>query len=110
VIEYELFVLDLGLTAFKKYLGYKGLYSNKSAFTCPENLDIKGSVVSTTNPASDTYSFAFILYELFVEREPFHNLSSKELKDVVLTKESRPKIPIEGVPEEIQKLIRCCWY
>lgn len=36
------YISDLGLTAFKKYLGYKGLYSNKSGFTCPENLDIKG--------------------------------------------------------------------
>jgi len=89
------------LTAFKKYLGYKGLYTNKSAFTCPENLEMKGTVVSTTNAASDTYSFAYILFEIFVEREPFHNLSGKELREVVVVKESRPKIPTEGIPEEI---------
>ncbi|KAL4501707.1 hypothetical protein ABPG72_018758 [Tetrahymena utriculariae] len=102
-------IADLGLNALKKYLGFKGLYSNKSQFTSPENLLARGSVVSTNDPASDTYSFAFILYELFVGREPFQNVCLKELKEIVLEKESRPKIPTE-IPEEIQKLIRCCWY
>ncbi|EAS06313.2 protein kinase (macronuclear) [Tetrahymena thermophila SB210] len=102
-------IADLGLNALKKYLGLKGQYSNKSQFTSPENLLARGPVVSTNDPASDTYSFAFILYELFVGREPFQNVSLKELKEIVVEKESRPKIPSE-IPEEIQKLIRCCWY
>ncbi|KAL4449732.1 hypothetical protein ABPG74_008105 [Tetrahymena malaccensis] len=102
-------IADLGLNALKKYLGFKGMYSNKSQFTSPENLLARGPVVSTNDPASDTYSFAFILYELFVGREPFQNVNLKELKEIVLEKESRPKIPSE-IPEDIQKLIRCCWY
>jgi len=37
-----------------------------------------------------------ILYEIFVEKEPFKDISLKELKRIVTEENSRPKIPDDG--------------
>ena len=34
-----------------------------------------------------------ILYEIFVEKEPFKDISLKELKRIITEENSRPKIP-----------------
>ena len=37
-----------------------------------------------------------ILYEIFVEKEPFKDISLKELKRIVTEENSRPKLPEDG--------------
>ena len=37
-----------------------------------------------------------ILYELFVEKEPFKDISLKEIKKIVSNENTRPKIPDDG--------------
>ena len=37
-----------------------------------------------------------ILFEIFVEKEPFKDISLKELKRIITEENSRPKIPDDG--------------
>eukprot|EP00210_Caulerpa_lentillifera_P001390 g1337.t1 len=57
--------------------------------------------------ASDVYAFGVVLYALYTNWMPFHNLSNNELRRTVLSG-MRPTIP-ERVPPLIAELIRSCW-
>lgn len=106
------YVSDFGLQSLKKYLGLKNGYSNKSYFTAPEHLSDKSAVVREARSKSDVYSFAFVLYELFMERQAFEKkLNVEELKKLIIDNNSRPKIDSQNgkVPIEIATIIRYCW-
>lgn len=89
-------ISDIGLTSLKKLMSLRFGYSNKSHFTAPEHLKESSLIVKNPTSKSDIYSFAFILWELFMEREAFGNLSLEELKKTVINDNSRPKIPENG--------------
>jgi len=70
----------------------------------------KGNIVINAKNTSDVYSFGLILYEIFLEKEPFKGIPLKEIKRIVCHENTRPKIPEDVViGEEITTLIRCCW-
>jgi len=76
-------VTDLGQYKLKKLMAFKNSYCNKSQYTAPEHLLEKGSVVKHAIGPSDVYSFGMILYEIFLEREPFNEVPLKELVKIV---------------------------
>ena len=106
--QWKLKISDLGLRELKKYMSLKYSYSNKSQYTAPEFLEEKGGVVSNPTGPGDIYAFGMILYEIFTQKEPFKDISQKEIKRMVVTENTRPKIS-EDIPDEIKTLIRTCW-
>lgn len=51
-----------------------------------------------------------ILWEIFMEREPFAHVNLKDIINIVATENKRPTIPENGpIPEELATLIRSCW-
>ncbi|EAR84823.3 protein kinase (macronuclear) [Tetrahymena thermophila SB210] len=108
--NYEVKISDIGLTSLKKLISYRFGYQNKTHFTAPEHLQEKSLIVQNPKTKSDIYSFAFILWELFMEREAFSNLSLEDLKKTIILDNSRPKIPEVGpIPKEVATIIRYCW-
>ncbi|KAL4436283.1 hypothetical protein ABPG74_015874 [Tetrahymena malaccensis] len=108
--NYEVKISDVGLTGLKKLISYKYGYQNKSHFTAPEHLQENSLIVKNPATKSDIYSFAFILWELFMEREAFSNLNLEDLKKTIVVDNSRPKIPEVGpIPKEVATIIRYCW-
>ena len=101
-------IADFFFHDLKKFLALSKGYTNKTAFTAPEYLKENSAIVSNPKKEGDVYSFGMILWELFVEKEPFQGIKLKELKKIVIDENSRPKIP-EMMPFYIANLIRCCW-
>ena len=101
-------IADFFFNDLKKFCAITKGYTNKSAFTAPEYLKENGLIVNNAKSQGDVYSFGMILWELFVEKEPFRGIKVKELKKIVSEENSRPKIP-ENLPAFISNLIRCCW-
>ena len=101
-------ISDLLFNDLKKYCAISLGYTNKSAYTPPELLKDNSSVVNNCKASADVYSFGMILWEIFVEKEPFKNIKLKDLRKIVVEDNSRPKI-IENLPFNISNLIRCCW-
>ena len=58
--------------------------------------------------ASDTYSFAIVLWELLTCRVPYHNLENIQVAWLVAMKGERPHLPSE-VPKKFKLLIQNCW-
>lgn len=105
-------ISDIGLQGLKKYMSLKHGYSNKTHFTAPEHLNDKSTVVRSPTSKSDIYSFAFVVYELFMERQAFERrLTIEELKKTIIEDNSRPKIDDSPgkVPKEVATIIRYCW-
>ena len=58
--------------------------------------------------ASDTYSFAIVLWELLTCRVPYDNLENIQVAWLVAMKGERPHLPSE-VPNKFKLLIQNCW-
>ena len=58
--------------------------------------------------ASDTYSFAIVLWELLTCRIPYDNLENLQVAWLVAMKGERPHLPAE-VPNKFKLLIQNCW-
>ena len=101
-------IADFGFLQVKKSMGVRHAYANKSQYSAPEVLLEKGNVTSALTPQADRYSYGMILFELFTQSQPFLDVPLKEIKRIVATEVTRPKIP-ETVPTEIQTIIRSCW-
>ena len=68
-------ITDIGLTFLKKYCSHLIGYTNKSAYTPPEKLTSKGSVVEQANESSDVYSIGLMLWEVYAKEKPFGEIS-----------------------------------
>ena len=104
----KLQICDIGLTALKKYSACLFNYMNKSQFSCPQTLEEKGNVALQATEKSDVYSLGMIMWFMFREQIPFHNLSSSAVKTYILDDRARPKIP-ENLDESLCQLVRVCW-
>lgn len=103
-------IADIGLTSLKTLMSFRFGYTNKTYFTAPEHLMESDMIVRKPTSKTDIYSFAFILFELFMMREAFGRLSFEELKKTIIKDNSRPKIPENGpISKEIATIIRYCW-
>lgn len=103
-------ITDIGFHSLKALMSFRIGYTNKSYFTAPEHLNEPGLIVRKPTSKSDIYSFAFILFELFIERQAFTNLSLDELKKTIILDNSRPKIPESNlITKEVATIIRYCW-
>ncbi|KAI6650719.1 Mitogen-activated protein kinase kinase kinase MLT isoform X2 [Oopsacas minuta] len=58
--------------------------------------------------ASDTYSFAIVLWELLTCRVPYDSLENIQVAWLVAMKGERPHLPAE-VPQKFKMLIQNCW-
>ena len=101
-------ICDVGLVSLKKYSAFLFSYMNKSQFSCPQVLEEKGNVVLQPNEMSDVYSLGMIIWFLFREQIPFHNLSINVINKYVIDDRARPKIP-EHLDESLSQLMRVCW-
>lgn len=57
----KVLISDAGLDYFRKYAGLVLGYSNKSAWSSPEQLDDNTEVVTKLRPSDDSYSYGMIL-------------------------------------------------
>ena len=90
--NYNVKIADIGFNSLKKYMSLKQSYTNKTYFSAPEHIEEKGLVVKNANSKSDVYSFGLILWEIFMETEAFEKLSLTNLKKIIISENSRPKI------------------
>jgi serine/threonine protein kinase len=88
----------------KKYCTLVIGYTDKSQYSAPEVFTEKGSLVSKQGTPRDVYSFGLILYEIFTEITPFHDLTLKQCQQMIEEQQFRPKLK-ELVPEPIAQLI-----
>lgn len=98
---------DILFYDLKKYCTCVIGYQNKTKYTAPEYLKENGGISNNPKTSADVYSYGLIMWELVTEIQAFQNIKMNDLKKII-DEDSRPKIP-EDVPEEIAKLIRCCW-
>lgn len=106
----NIFIADLGLDTLRKTASFKWSYTNKSYYTAPEHFANKSKVITSeqVGAASDVYSYAFILYELFMGKQPFRNYKMKQLISII-ENDQRPKINEDIVPFDVATIIRACW-
>lgn len=103
--EFKPIISDFGFFAFKKYYILMHSYQQKSIYSAPETLL---SPKYQREKSMDVYSFALILYELFVEKINNEIMPLKKLINLVCEEKARPKIPQDFDPK-LANLIRCCW-
>lgn len=65
-------------------------------------------MVLRTAPARDVYSFAMVLFEIFTEEIPFHDLPLKQVQSMIEEQQFRPKLK-EYLPAALIQLIKHCW-
>lgn len=99
---------DILFYDLKKYCAVVIGYQNKTKYTAPEHLKENGGISNNPKTSADVYSYGLIMWELITETQAFQNMKMADLKKIIIEDDSRPKIP-EDVPEEIAKIIRCCW-
>jgi serine/threonine protein kinase len=102
------FVSDYGLAKVKKYAGVMLSYTNKSAWSSPEQLRERSITVMKVTTADDIYSFGVVLWEILTESIPFEGFSRKELGRKVALEHYKPQIP-PSVPESLSDLMKSCW-
>ncbi|CAG9311464.1 unnamed protein product [Blepharisma stoltei] len=105
--DWKVLVSDAGIEYFRKYAGLVLKYSNKSAWSSPEQLKDETEVVATFHPSDDSYSYGMILWELFTNQEPFPNMHWTKFKNMV-KRGYRPSVP-KSVGDGIKELILSCW-
>jgi hypothetical protein len=106
--QFRGYVSDYGLHKVKKYAGLMLNYTNKSAWSSPEQLKERSSTVQKPTPYDDIYSFGMVLWEVETGQVPFPGYSRKMLTQKVGLENYRPQIP-ENVPDSISDLIKACW-
>lgn len=106
--EYEIKISDLLFYDLKTYCANKIAYSNKTQYTAPEYLNEEGNIINDPKISGDVYSFGFIMWELFCETIPFHNMKFHAFRKKIIEEDIRPNIPKE-IPEDIASLIQKCW-
>lgn len=72
-------ISDFGFSSLKRLSGLQFGYINKTFYTAPEHLSDKENVTKNVTFSSDVYSYGFILWVLFNEKEPFKGATVKEL-------------------------------
>lgn len=86
---------------------------NIGYYTAPEFLDKqknKYNYIQNPTKAQDVYSFGYVLYEIFFQKRPLHNLPLQEIRRIVVEQQKRPKKIQEAlVPDKIEMLIDNCW-
>jgi len=107
-------ILDLGFTFLKKYASLLAGYCNKSCYTAPEKLVLRGNVIEAPSQEADVYSFSLVLWypsltrQLLAHEQPFPDMPLPELQVLVLEKKARPKLDPEW-PPRLSSLLRRCW-
>lgn len=104
----DIFLTDLGLHKIKKYAGIVSSYSNKSAWSSPEQLKDKRAVCTNVSWSDDVYSFGMVLWEILTEQEPFPGYSKQKLIQQIVNESYRPGIP-STVHEDLQMMMMSCW-
>lgn len=102
------FVADNGLKKLKKYAGIMLNYSNKSAWSSPEQLKERSSATVKVVQSDDVYSFGVIFWELMTEQVPFPGFSRQKLFQKVAVENYRPQIP-EDMPRIASDMLKSCW-
>ena len=101
-------VADAGLHKLKKFAGVVLNYTNKGAWSSPEQLQLRGRTTSKVVESDDVYSFGVLVWELVSGEEPFPSVSLEALRDMVAGQQLRPEIPPD-TEEELGQLIKACW-
>lgn len=101
-------VTDAGLHKLKKFAGVVLNYTNKGAWSSPEQLQMRGRTTSKVVESDDIYSFGVVLWELASGEEPFTSVSLEALREMVVEQQLRPEIP-PGTEEELSQMIKACW-
>ena len=102
-------ICDFGTARFlehtTKQSGTEGTYR----WMAPEVMKCEDARI---NRRCDTYSYAMVLYELFENKIPFHEIQTEpinmEIAIAVLKNAQRPKITVR-LPPYIRGLIEICW-
>jgi hypothetical protein len=102
------FVADNGLKKLKKYAGIMLNYSNKSAWSSPEQLKERSSAAVKVYASDDVYSYGVLFWELMTEQVPFPGLNRQKLFQMVAVENYRPQIP-DNVPDFVSDLLKSCW-
>eukprot|EP00359_Climacostomum_virens_P003130 CAMPEP_0204917296 /NCGR_PEP_ID=MMETSP1397-20131031/14906_1 /ASSEMBLY_ACC=CAM_ASM_000891 /TAXON_ID=49980 /ORGANISM="Climacostomum Climacostomum virens, Strain Stock W-24" /LENGTH=526 /DNA_ID=CAMNT_0052090089 /DNA_START=103 /DNA_END=1680 /DNA_ORIENTATION=+ len=103
------YIGDVGLHKAKKYAGLMFGYSNKSAWSSPEQLNERSLTATRLSATDDVYSFGIVLWELMSGVPPFQGITKKQLMQKVIKENYRPAIP-QGLPEPLVELINLCWH
>lgn len=106
--EFNIRIGDLLFYDLKKYSGFSKGYSNKSKYTAPEYIKDNGFISINPKSTADIYSFGLICWEILTGEIPFKGVNKTDLKKILIEENFRPKIP-NIIPDELAKLIRCCW-
>jgi len=101
-------VTDVGLHKLKKFAGVVISYSNKGAWTSPEQLQQRGKTVAKIRESDDVYSFGVIMWEVWTGEQPFGGVGVEKLRELVAVQNLRPSIPAD-IDEDLSSLIRSCW-
>lgn len=101
-------VTDIGLHKLKKFAGVVISYSNKGAWTSPEQLQQRGKTVAKIRESDDVYSFGVIMWEVCTGEQPFVGVGVEKLRELVAVQNLRPSIPSD-IDEDLSALIRSCW-
>ncbi|KAH3763847.1 tyrosine protein kinase [Pelomyxa schiedti] len=72
------------------------------AFMAPEQLS-----GGHYNQSADVYSFSIMFHQVMTEKEPYEEFNSLwKITEFVL---GNQRLPLEGIPESIAKMINVCW-
>ena len=101
-------VTDIGLHKLKKFAGVVIAYSNKGAWTSPEQLQQRSKTVAKIRESDDVYSFGVVMWEIWTGEQPFVGVGVDKLRELVAVQNLRPSIPSD-IDEDLNTLIRFCW-
>ena len=96
------YMRDYGFLQIKNFIKNQGAI-NSPQYSAPELLDSKPFA-----DTADIYSLGMILWEIFTEKSPFHNIAPTNLHKLIVQETLRPPEP-ENCPIVIWKVIIACW-
>lgn len=106
--EWHGYVSDYGLAKVKKYAGLMLSYSNKNAWSSPEQLRERSITTMNVTQEDDIYSFGVILWEILTESVPFEGFTRKKLFQKIALEHYKPQIPAH-IQENLSDLMKSCW-
>lgn len=101
-------VSDIGLHKLKKFASVVLSYSNKGAWSSPEQLLTRSKTATKVVESDDVYSFGILMWEVVTGEQPFEGVGVERLKDMVAVDNLRPSLP-PTIDEDLSTLIRSCW-